>query len=116
VETLIWTDPGLGQYYIRLDPGQILPRFREESCQQGLTESSAKGRHGFTERETLPWKNTRMGLPEGNQAIRTPSRVQGLTGDPGKLAPVLGLASDCSAQSDCRGCWRNSTRVRRPGN
>ncbi len=21
VETLIWTDPGLGQYYIRLDPG-----------------------------------------------------------------------------------------------
>ncbi len=44
-----------------------------------------------------------MGLPEGNQAIRTPSRVQGLTGDPGELTPVLGLASDCSAQSDCRG-------------
>ncbi len=71
----------------------------------------SKGRHGFTVRETLPWKNTRMGLPEG-----TPSRVQGLTGDPGELAQVLGLASDCSAQSDCRGCWRNSTRVRRPGN
>ncbi len=76
----------------------------------------SKGRHGFTVRETLPWKNTRMGLPEGNQAIRTPSRVQGLTGDPGEQAQVLGLASDCSAQSDCRGCWRNSTRVRRLGN
>ncbi len=76
----------------------------------------SKGRHGFTVRETLPWKNTRMGLPEGIKAVRTPSRVQGLTGDPGELAQVLGLASDCSAQSDCRGCWRNSTRVRRPGN
>ncbi len=76
----------------------------------------SKGRHGFTVRETLRWKNTHMGLPEGNQAIRTPSPVQGLTGDPGELTPVLGLASDCSAQSDCRGCWRNSTRVHRPGN
>ncbi|XP_058637689.1 uncharacterized protein LOC131543902 [Onychostoma macrolepis] len=53
---------------------------------------------------------------QGNQAIRTPSPVQGLTGDPGELTQVLGLASDCSAQSDCRGCWRNSTSVRRPGN
>ncbi len=44
-----------------------------------------------------------MGLPEGNQAIWTPSQVQGLTGDPGELAQVLGLASDCSAQSDCGG-------------
>ncbi len=46
-----------------------------------------------------------MGLPAGNQAIWTPSPVQGLTGDPGKLTPILGLASDCSAQSDCLGCW-----------
>ncbi len=76
----------------------------------------SKGRHGFTVRETLPWKNTRMGLPEGNKAIRTPSPVQELTGDPGELTPVLGLASDCSTQSDCQGCWRNSTRVRRLGN
>ncbi len=53
METLIWTDPGLGQYYIRLDPGQILPRSREEGCQQGLTESSVKGRHGFTVRANL---------------------------------------------------------------
>ncbi len=45
------------------------------------------------------------------QAIRTPSPVQGLTGDPGELTPVLGLASDCSAQSDCRGCLEDSTRV-----
>ncbi len=67
----------------------------------------SKGRHRFTVRETLPWKNTRMGLPEGNQAIQTPSPVQGLTGDPGELTPVLGLASDCSAQSDCWWCWRN---------
>ncbi len=36
--------------------------------------------------------------PKRNQAIRTPSPVQGLTGDPGELTPVLGLASDCSAQ------------------
>ncbi len=76
----------------------------------------SKGRHRFTVRETLPWKNTHMGLPEGNQAIRTPSPVQGLTGDPGELTPVRGLASDCSTQSDCRGCWRNSTSVHRPGN
>ncbi len=54
--------------------------------------------------------------PKGNQAIRTPSQVQGLTGDPGELTPVLGLASDCSAQSDCRGCLEDSTRVHRPGN
>ncbi len=66
-------------------------------------------------RETLPWKNTHMGLPGGNQAIRTPSSVQGLTRDPGELTPVLGLASDCSAQSDCRGCLEDSTRVNRPG-
>ncbi len=39
----------------------------------------SKGRHRFTVRENLPWKNTRMGLPKGNQAIRTrtPSPVQG---------------------------------------
>ncbi len=96
--------------------GQILPRSREEGCQQNLTEALSQGRHGFTVRETLPWKNTHMGLPKGNQAIRTPSPLQGLTGDPGELTPVLGLASDCSAQSDCRGCLEDSTRVHRPGN
>ncbi len=52
----------------------------------------SKGRHGFTEKETLPWKNTHMGSSAGNQAIWTPSPVQGLTGDPGKLTPMLGLA------------------------
>ncbi len=30
-----------------------------------------------------------MGLPVGNQAIWTPNPVQGLTGDPGELTPVL---------------------------
>ncbi len=70
----------------------------------------------------LPWgKPYRGGIhiwdyPKGNQAIRTPSPVQGLTGDPGELTPVLGLASDCSAQSDCQGCLEDSTRVHRPGN
>ncbi len=59
----------------------------------------SKGRHGFTERETLQWKNTHMGSPEDNQAIWTPSPLQG-------LKQILGLASDCSAQSDCRGCRR----------
>ncbi len=70
----------------------------------------------------LPWRKPYRGrihiwdYPKGNQAIRTPSPVQGLTGDPGELTPVLGLASDCSAQSDCRGCLEDSTRVHRPGN
>ncbi len=87
-------------------------RAARRACQDTLS----KGRHGFTVRENLPWQNTHMGLLEGNQAIWTTSLVQGLTGDPSKLIPLLGLASDCSAQSDCRACWRNSTRVRRPGN
>ncbi len=70
----------------------------------------------------LPWGKPYRGrihiwdYPKGNQAIRTPSPVQGLTGDPGELTPVLGLTSDCSAQSDCRGCLEDSTRVHRPGN
>ncbi len=34
----------------------------------------------------------------------------------GELTQVLGLASDCSAPSDCRGCLEDSTRVHRPGN
>ncbi len=96
--------------------GQILPRSREEGCQQNLTEALSQGRHD------LPWGKPYRGrihiwdYPKGNQAIRTPSPVQGLTGDPGELTPVLGLASDCSAQSDCRGCLEDSTRVHRPGN
>ncbi len=86
--------------------GQILPRCREESCQQNLTEALSKRRHRF------PWGKPYHGrihiwdYPKGNQAIRTPSPVQGLTGDPGELTPVLGLASDCSARSDCGGAWR----------
>ncbi len=96
--------------------GQILPRSREEGCQQNLTEALSQGRHGFTMRETLRGRIHIWDYPKGNQAIRTPSPVQGLTGDPGELTPVLGLASDCSAQSDCRGCLEDSTRVHRPGN
>ncbi len=49
----------------------------------------SKRRHGLTVRKILPWKNTQIGLPEGNQAIRTPSPVQGLTRDPGELTPVM---------------------------
>ncbi len=70
----------------------------------------------------LPWGKPYRGrihiwdYPKGNQAILTPSPVQGLTWDPGELTPVLGLASDCSAQSDCRGCLEDSTRVHHPGN
>ncbi len=45
VEILIWTDPGLGQYYIRNGTlRQVLPKSREESCQQSLTECSARGK------------------------------------------------------------------------
>ncbi len=60
----------------------------------------------------LPWGTPYRGriliwdYPKGNQAIRTPSPVQGLTGDPGELTPVLGLASDCSTQSDWAGACR----------
>ncbi len=56
-----------------------------------------------------------MGLPEGNQAIWTPSPVQGLTGDPGELAPVLGLASDCSDHLIAEGRGGNLGHVSRPG-
>ncbi len=34
--------------------GQILPRSREEGCQQNMTEALSKGRHGFTVRKSLP--------------------------------------------------------------
>ncbi len=93
--------------------GQILPRFREEVL-------PAEPDRELCQREDtgLPWGKSYRGrihiwdYPEGNQAIRTPSPVQGLTGDPGELTPVLGLASDCS----CRGCLEDSTRVHRPGN
>ncbi len=43
----------------------------------------------------LPWGKPYRGrihiwdYPKGNQAIRTPSPVQGMTGDPGELTPVL---------------------------
>ncbi len=57
----------------------------------------------------LPWGKHYHGrihiwdYPKGNQAIRTPSPVQGLTGDPGELTPVLGLASVWlgGAESNC---------------
>ncbi len=97
--------------------GQILPRCRKEVL-------PAEPDRELCQREDmgLPWEKPYRGrihiwdYPEGNQAIRTPSPVQGLTGDPGDLTPVLGLASDCSAQSDCRGCLEDSTRVHHPGN
>ncbi len=60
----------------------------------------------------LPWGKPYRGRKhicdylEGNQAIRTPSPVQGLTGDPGELTTVLGLASDCSTSLTAGGAWR----------
>ncbi len=97
--------------------GQILPRCGEEVL-------SAEPDRELCQREDtgLPWGKPYRGrihiwdYPDGNQAIRIPRPVQGLTGDPGELTPVLGLASDCSTQSDCRGCLEDSTRVHRPGN
>ncbi len=112
METLIWTGPGLGQYYIRLDYIGVGRRAASRTWQK-LCQREDTG---------LPWGKPYSGrihiwdYPKGNQAIRTPSPVQGLTGDPGELTPVLGLASDCSAQSDCRGCLEDSTRVHHPGN
>ncbi len=97
--------------------GQILPRCREEVL-------PAEPDRELCQREDtgLPWGKPYHGrihiwdYPEGNQAIRTSSPVRGLTGATGELTPVLGLASDCSAQSDCRGCLEDSTRVHCPGN
>ncbi len=76
-------------------------------CQQRLTERTVKGKTRVNQEGNLTVEEyTHMGSPKGNQAIWTPSPVQGLTRDPGKLTLTLGLESDCSAQSDCRGCCR----------
>ncbi len=96
--------------------GQNLPRCREEGCQQNLSELCQRKDTGLPRGKPYRGRIHTWDYPKGNQAIRTPSTVQGLTGDPGELTPVLGLASDCSAQSDCRGCLEDSTRVHRPGN
>ncbi len=96
--------------------GQILPRSREEGCQPNLTEALSREDTGLQWGKPYHGRIHIWDYPKGNQAIRAPSPVQGLTGDPGELTPVLGLASDCSAQSDCRECLEDSTRVHRPGN
>ncbi len=105
METLIWTDPGLGQYYKRLDSGEDptwvqggeLPAESDrEHCQREDTGlPCGKPYHG----RIHIWI-TRCGIrPYGHLA-----QYRGLTGELGELTPVLGLASDCSTQSDCRGC------------
>ncbi len=53
-------------------------------------EVSAKGRHGLTVREAVPWKNTHVGSPKGNHYTRAPSPAQGL---PWANTQVLDLAS-----------------------
>ncbi len=45
--------------------GQILPRCREESCQQNLTERSVKEKTRVYHEGKLTVENTHMGLPEG---------------------------------------------------
>ncbi len=83
-------------------------------CQQSPTEYYVKGKTRAYREGKLTVDEYTYGIT--NQAIQTPSPVQGLAGNPCELTPVLGLASDCSAQCDCRGWWRNSTRVRCPRN
>ncbi len=58
METLIWTDPGLGQYSIwNWSLRQVLPESRDgTTASRDWQNSLSKGRHGFTERETLLWK------------------------------------------------------------
>ncbi len=63
METLIWTDLGLAQYYIRL--GQILPRCREESCQQSLTEYSVKGKTRAYREGNLTMEEYTYGITRG---------------------------------------------------
>ncbi len=70
----------------------------------------------------LPWgkpyrgMNTHMRLPRGNQAIRTPSPVQGLTGDLVELTQYWAWRQTAPPSLTAGGAWRNSTRVHRPGN
>ncbi len=91
MEKLIWTDPGLGQYYIYdWTLGQILTRCREESCQQSLTESSVKWktrvyREGNLTMEEYTCGITQRGIrPYGHlaqyRADRSPGRANTSTG------------------------------------
>ncbi len=91
--------------------GQILPRSKEEGCQQNLTEPvTGKTRvycEGNLTVEEYTYGITRRGIrPYGHLAQYRGWPETGL----------LGLASDCSTQSDCRRCLEDSTRVHRLGN
>ncbi len=57
-------------------------------------------------RETLPWKNTHMRLPRGNQAIQTPSPVQGLTGDLVELTQYWAWRQTAPPSLTAGGAWR----------
>jgi len=62
-----------------------------------MTEQSlSKERHGFTNEENIPWKNTHMELPEGNH-IWALSTEQGLTTE--ACTQLLDLASDSFANT-----------------
>ncbi len=73
-----WPRPGAVLHTTGLWGGSYLD-IGSRAASRAWQNSLLKGRHRLTMRETLPWKYTHMGSPEGNQAIRTTSPVQGLT-------------------------------------
>ncbi len=87
--------------------GQILPRCREEGCQQNLTENSVKEKtrvyhEGNLTMEEYTYGITRRGIrPYGHRA-----QYRGWSG----------WANTSTGQSDCWGCLEDSTRVHCSGN
>ncbi len=74
--------------------GQILPRSREEGCQQNLTEALSKEDTVYREGNLTMEEDTHMGLPKGNQpyghlaqyrADRRPGRANTSTGPGARL-------------------------------
>lgn len=64
-----------------------------------MTEQTlSRERHGFTNGETVLWKNTHMGLPQGNHYIWALSTVQELT--TGACKQVLGKGSLSNLRED----------------
>ncbi len=76
METLIWTDPGLGFWIL----GQILSRCREEGCQQNLTESSVKEKTQVYHEENLTVEEYTYGITR--RGIRPYGHLAQYTGRP----------------------------------
>ncbi len=74
-------------------------------------EGLCQGRHGLTVRGAVPWKNTHVGSPKGE--FTTHGHLAQHKGWPWAKHTSAGPGVWRSATPDCRGCGRNSNRVRR---